>query len=517
MKLSGLPLLAFLATASAQSLRQGDRETRSITGDPFEPGAGGCECRSDYDCQKPVCEFDHYSGVGTCVAGSPGPPVPSPTAPPVAPTACCPDPKTIPTKCEVLLLINLLDIAVSSDHKLAAQWLRLSFHDAGTFNTVTHEGGANGCLMTDPDFRLQPENGFLDIPINALEAIKNNWEAHPDTCVQISAADIIQFAGRFASIRQMDAPGITPSKINALISEFQWGRKDESDCELHWVDNLPGFSLGSPPGNIALRCLNAGKEIKVKMMERNGFTAEESAALIGAHTIGLTRNSFGTGLANPWVANGDDNATPDGPIFDNEFHNYLKTEIVENSVPAFAGNTNNFDVTFPDWFMDNASGGLNHLDTDVALAFPSMNPTIHPDFHTFTAAFAANNGLFLKTFLAAMDKMSRLGVDEILESPGPCTPCDGDGEITVDEVLGLVKDLGTADADAEDKLRLQQESREITAARESDGTPLRENELLSVDDALMQLEMQLELLGDERGDEIKKSLDQKRGGRRRKE
>ena len=92
-----------------------------------------------------------------------------------------------------------------------------------------------------------------------------------------------------------------------MIDKFKWGRPDEMDCDLAWTDNLPGNPTGNAYGGpVTERCLAAGKEIKDKMMDRNGFTAEESVALIGAHTIGQTRHVFGADLAAPWIQNGGD-------------------------------------------------------------------------------------------------------------------------------------------------------------------------------------------------------------------
>lgn len=389
----------------------------------------------------------------------------------------------MPTECEVDILINLLDLAVSADHKLAAQWLRLSFHDAGTFKTSTNEGGANGCLMTDPDFLFQPENGFLDLPVNTLKAIKHTWEAHADTCIAISNADMIQFAGLFASWRQVPPLGMDNSK-NIKLKEFEWGRPDtaEDDCDVAWCDNLPGFRLGTDPNDIPLRCLEAGKEIKVKMMERNGFTAEESAALIGAHTIGLTRNSFGVNLADPWVTNGGDSA----PTFDNAFHDFLINGVTENTAQDFAANTAPFNQDFGDWFRV-SSTGLNHLDTDMALAFPTQDPNVHPDFHSFTEAFANNNNLFLRTFFESLKKMGKLGVTQLLSTPTPCTICDGDGELTTETLIGLIKDLGAATGEAEDSLNTKQQTDEFRLARESDSVPLTKEDMLTVEESSMEV------------------------------
>lgn len=71
-----------------------------------------------------------------------------------APTICeCDSPSTVPDKCEVEILIDLMELAVLGSHKLLAQWTRAAFHDAGTFDQNVPEGGANGCLMNHPPMR----------------------------------------------------------------------------------------------------------------------------------------------------------------------------------------------------------------------------------------------------------------------------------------------------------------------------------------------------------------------------
>jgi len=371
-------------------------------------------------------------------------------------------------------LIGLLEIAVSSQHKLAPQWLRLAFHDAGTFNQMENHGGANGCLMNYPEMQQQGENSFLSIPINTLEAVKKNWESHPDTCLDVSSADMIQFAGLFAALRQVvvspsTTPGLSAIKVNSLRS-FEWGRDDNDSCDVQWTENLPGFRLGIE--GIKDRCMGAGKEIKDKMMRRNGFTAREACALIGAHTIGLTRATFTEFLAGPWVPNGKDDATGKGPVFDNSYHEFLINSINATTIEDFALDISPFNIPFPDWFQVKETGPaptfkvlsmLNHLDTDIAMAFPSLDETEYPNFHTFTQMYEQNNTLFLRDFFTSLDKMSKLGVDVPLSFPHPCDRCSGDvTEITFIQTIDLVRDLGNATAVGESQLN------EVQAARQEE-------------------------------------------------
>lgn len=180
---------------------------------------------------------------------------------------------------------------------------------------------------------LEPENNFFDLPLNTLLEIKNTWNAHSSTCINVSSADILQFAIFFAATRQKENPeslfsgtSTANAKRETLKNEFFWGRPDEKECDIMWVENLPALN-SARGGPISKRCTLAGGEIKDKMIDRNGFTAgmivltasliiecdllsficffsllyftEEASALIGAHTIGLIRNTFGASLAGP--------------------------------------------------------------------------------------------------------------------------------------------------------------------------------------------------------------------------
>jgi catalase (peroxidase I) len=313
-----------------------------------------------------------------------------------------------------------MDMAVGLDKAIAPQWLRLSFHDAGTFDQRVPEGGANGCLLTNAEMRLQPENHNLDLAIETLLFIREQMiTAAPDP-IRLTAADLIQFAGFFVAVRQRGTlPGLTTAKRTELQTSFQWGRPDEPNCQVRWTTNLPGFALGTDPLDIPLRCLFAGKEVKGKMMDRNGFTAREATVLIGAHTIGMTRNVFGPFLAAPWVTNGADAATRQGPVFDNAYHKFLIGATPTSTVDGFSRSRVPFDEDFPDWFRANTMG-LNHLDTDMALAFPSQNLNVHPHYDTFSKEFAASNTEFIKAFMLALNKMSKLGVKVTLQSPLAC-------------------------------------------------------------------------------------------------
>jgi hypothetical protein len=117
-----------------------------------------------------------------------------------------------------------------------------------------------------------------------------------------------------------------------------------------------------------------------------------------------------------------------GPKFGNSFHEFLENQIIASDAITFSTNILNFNTLFPNWFRVNPVPisiplGLNHLDTDVALAFPSLDLTRHPHFNGFTANFASSDAVFLTAFFQAYEKMSQLGVDVPLQAATPCIPC----------------------------------------------------------------------------------------------
>ena len=99
-----------------------------------------------------TCKKNIYnSEFGTCQASATPKPVSSPTttnSPTTTHKPCpCDDPSNIPDECEVDILIDIMEVFVTADTSLIAQFLRAAFHDAGTFDQTTNVGGANGCLL----------------------------------------------------------------------------------------------------------------------------------------------------------------------------------------------------------------------------------------------------------------------------------------------------------------------------------------------------------------------------------
>ena len=137
--LAAITAVALASTGSARlaSLSEArdlqKEEALLFVGEPIVKDEG-CPCFSDDDCH-PTCVKSYGQDSGVCRTLPPAQTL-SPVAAPTPGGEPCPcdAPKTIPTKCEVQILIQLMDLVVAGDFKLSPQWLRASFHDAGTFD-----------------------------------------------------------------------------------------------------------------------------------------------------------------------------------------------------------------------------------------------------------------------------------------------------------------------------------------------------------------------------------------------
>jgi len=141
------------------------------------------------------------------------------------------------------------------DGSYAPILVRLAWHASGTYDSIGKDGGSNGATM-----RFDPESGHggnkgLDVARNLLEPLKKKY---PD----LSYGDLWILGGCVA-IEHMGGPRI----------EFRHGRKDKADGKTCTPDGrLPDATKGA-------------SHIR-EVFSRQGFTDQETVALIGAHCIG---------------------------------------------------------------------------------------------------------------------------------------------------------------------------------------------------------------------------------------
>ncbi|XP_042039300.1 putative L-ascorbate peroxidase 6 [Salvia splendens] len=143
----------------------------------------------------------------------------------------------------------------------APGFLRLVFHDAGTFDEGDKTGGMNGSIVYELD---RPENAGLQKTVKILEKVKDEMESVRPA----SWADLIAVAGAEA-VLICGGPEI-PVRL---------GRIDAT--------------VPDPTGRLPEETLDA-KNMK-QSFQSKGFSAQELVALSGAHTIG------GKGFGSPVV------------------------------------------------------------------------------------------------------------------------------------------------------------------------------------------------------------------------
>ena len=137
-------------------------------------------------------------------------------------------------------------------YELGPMFIRLSFHDAGTFNASTCEGGSNGSVMLAEE-RVREENQGLEKGLTILEEIRKMLP-------EISFADLIAFAGAY-SVKMLGGPEI----------DLPFGRYDSK---------TPSPSGSLPDENETADQLR-------NRFSRMGLTAKDLVVLSGAHTVGM--------------------------------------------------------------------------------------------------------------------------------------------------------------------------------------------------------------------------------------
>jgi len=248
-------------------------------------------------------------------------------------------------------------------------FVRLSFHDAGTFNGLV--GGADGCV----DFTSADNNGLQTVVASLTPVVQGASGLLSRADVWVLAANVaIQMAGG-------------PSLV------FEAGRVDSSSCA-----GL-GNALPSAEGSLA--------EIQRVFATGLDFTERETTALLGAHLLGRTTTA-NSGYNGQWVTQNS--------VFDNRyFVDMLNVGWTKTTNPLFLNQPRT------QW---NRGNGNMMLNTDASLAFdvttgctrfgggggggnPCRRATT--SYSSAVTEFAGNNAAFVAAFAPAFRKMTALG------------------------------------------------------------------------------------------------------------
>lgn len=235
--------------------------------------------------------------------------------------------------------------------------IRLSWHDAGTYNAKDRSGGARGVMRFEDGESKFAANFGLDIARDILEEIKK--EVAPD----MSYSDFWALAGVVA-VKAMGGPDI----------KFRVGRIDAQTAG-------DAVEEGRHPDG------DKGADHLREVFYRMGLQDKEIVALSGAHTVGKCHVDR-SGFDGPW--------TEDPFKFDNSyFVDMLNKQWIETTTSA--GNPQ---------FKDGEDGEHMMLISDLALMEDEK-------FRPFVELYANDQNAFFADYAAAFQKLSELGCEKL--------------------------------------------------------------------------------------------------------
>ncbi|XP_057487619.1 peroxidase 29-like isoform X1 [Actinidia eriantha] len=248
------------------------------------------------------------------------------------------------------------------DPSSPAALLRLMFHDCQV-------QGCDASILIDPnDFAIPSEMGSQkNFGIRKRESISILKSMVEAVCPhQVSCADILILAAREA-VAISGGPRI----------RVPLGRRDSG--------SLPSYELA----NALLPPANLGVEGMLGLFAKKGMSIEESVAIMGAHTLGITHcfNFFGRTNIEAGLEMMLRLCCPIGSLTPN-------TSFVLNDPTAFIFDNN---------YYINAVNGRGILVVDAELP-------LHPRTAPFVQLFAADQEGFFRAFTSAFVKLSSYGV-----------------------------------------------------------------------------------------------------------
>jgi len=260
-------------------------------------------------------------------------------------------------------IVEVMDDYDHDDGSYGPIFVRLAWHNAGTYDKNTKKGGSEGALMRYKEEAGWGANAGLDKARARLEPVKANFP-------EVTYSDLWSFAGTVA-IEEMGGP-----KLN-----WRPGRRDfAEEHEIQPDGLLPDADGRDKPERPASHL----REIFYRM----GFNDREIVALSGAHVLGRCHQDA-SGYEGPWTR------TP--TTFSNEYFTLLLNERWSQK-KTHKGSEWKGPLQYED-----RSGDLMMLPTDMALVWDEKLKSILQEF-------ASNEETFKKEFAKAWEKLQELGV-----------------------------------------------------------------------------------------------------------
>lgn len=239
--------------------------------------------------------------------------------------------------------------------------VRLSWHDAGTFNSTDGTGGSHAEQRFSQGEATDPANAGLSVARALLQPFKERYPA-------------VGYADLWALAAVVAVPALGGPRI-----PFRAGRRDGTPRQAVEHGRLPDGALGASH----LR----------SVFGRMGFDDEDIVALSGAHTLGRC-HADRSGFDGPW--------THDPLRFDTEYFRLLLSCGWEPSSVPSTGKPQEACAAEP---------GLMMLRTDVALV---TDAALRPHVERF----AKEEGAFFAAFAKAFQRLQELGHTNLHEVSG---------------------------------------------------------------------------------------------------
>ncbi|KAJ3309188.1 heme peroxidase [Boothiomyces sp. JEL0838] len=241
--------------------------------------------------------------------------------------------------------------------------VRLSWHQAGTFDKKAGTGGPHG----DVDVSATENNGLK----RAIDALAPIGEKYGN---RLSKADLWSFAA---------AVFITNNNNHGLEIKWRPGRADH-----------PVLS-----GNQTLAVNLPGAEMTADQIRgvfyRMGFNDQEIVTLLGAHSIGFA-SAINSGYNGAWDLSGE--------IFTNDFYKRLVS--IKGTNPA------NYTLQPPSVDPFNIPVKVQWQASDLSMMLPSDVLLINdPKWKPITELYAQDEQLFFYEFSKTFQKLNELGVE----------------------------------------------------------------------------------------------------------
>jgi L-ascorbate peroxidase len=253
--------------------------------------------------------------------------------------------------------------------------LRMGFHDAGTYDRNTGQGGAVGCSHFPANIGAI-QNAGLPVAVSLLTEIKKK---HP----LVSWADLFQMSSAVA-VELAGGP----------VVPLRFGRVDAPKPEDANPGNLPDAAPPAGHANFHDGSATPAEHLRRVFTGRMGLTDRDIVALSGAHSLGRVR--------------------PERSGFGKESTKYTEKG---PGTPGGSSWTVDWLVFNNDYYIEALKAKEGKGDADLVVLPTDQAVFDDAEFAKFGKLYAEDQAAFFRDYVEAHMKMSELGVTWLPGTP----------------------------------------------------------------------------------------------------